>query len=446
MGKAVIVSFEDSVIKVVYTSAKGGNVAVTDTLILNDEQFDNFLLQEKTSQFIVTHSFKDFFQEIFFIPPVKDKYVKSLIEAEIKRKALFPSFSFIHTDLGEKVVDGKKMREVFVFAVRNDEINGIVNRFVSRDKLVKAFYPDIFVIASMIDSKDKPVLCVIEAGLNKTLFLVNKGNVCFVRTVQSLEHGLGDLDIQNINMTTNYCWQSLKMGPSIIMLTEHLCRNYNATMSAAAPIACLTQRYVSAKSEIAHDYTAAVSVLLVPASGKINLLTKEFKRFFQVRQFLIYSSFLFLILSFIGAGYAAYSTTKIAEMKMRLTSARKTLPGIEGIITAYDGKSEDLNRYAPYLALINSSTSTPDLQGFLFLLSELNIDSVKFVSISVTPGEHVLHSELKGSVKLDSYGDAQRDYQLLVDRIGKLKGIIVTDHSFDIIKKEFQIKADFNDL
>jgi len=338
------------------------------------------------------------------------------------------------------------MREVFVFAVRNDEINGIVNRFVSRDKLVKAFYPDIFVIASMIDSKDKPVLCVIEAGLNKTLFLVNKGNVCFVRTVQSLEHGLGDLDIQNINMTTNYCWQSLKMGPSIIMLTEHLCRNYNATMSAAAPIACLTQRYVSAKSEIAHDYTAAVSVLLVPASGKINLLTKEFKRFFQVRQFLIYSSFLFLILSFIGAGYAAYSTTKIAEMKMRLTSARKTLPGIEGIITAYDGKSEDLNRYAPYLALINSSTSTPDLQGFLFLLSELNIESVKFVSISVTPGEHVLHSELKGSVKLDSYGDAQRDYQLLVDRIGKLKGIIVTDHSFDIIKKEFQIKADFNDL
>ena len=119
LGKAVIVSFEDSVIKVVYASAKGGNVAVTDTLILNDEQFDNFLLREKTNQFIVTHSFKDFFQEVFFIPPVKDKYVESLIEAEIKRKAPFSTFSFIHTDLGEKVVDGKKMREVFVFAAQD---------------------------------------------------------------------------------------------------------------------------------------------------------------------------------------------------------------------------------------------------------------------------------------------------------------------------------------
>ncbi len=439
-------SFEDSVIKVVYASAKGGNVAVTDTLILNDEQFDNFLLREKTNQFIVTHSFKDFFQEVFFIPPVKDKYVESLIEAEIKRKAPFSTFSFIHTDLGEKVVDGKKMREVFVFAVRNDEINGIVNRFIQRDKVVKAFYPDIFVIASMMDLKDKSVLGVIEAGLNKTLFLVSKGNICFVRTVQSLEHGLGDLDIQNINMTVNYCWQSLKIGPSIVMLTEHLCRNYNATMSAAAPIACLTQRYISAKSEVAHDYTAPVSAVLVPASGRANLLMKEYKRFFQARQLLVYSSFLFLISSFIGAGYAAYSTSKIGEMKKRLISARKTLPGIEGIITAYDSKNEELNRYAPYLALINSSASIPDLQGFLYLLSKLNMDSVQLVSISVTPGERVLHSELKGSVKSDSYGDAQRDYQLLVDRIGKLKGVAVTDHSLDLIKKEFQIKADFNDL
>lgn len=446
LGKAVIVSFEDSIIRVVYASVKGGGIAVKDTLFLNDDQFDNFLLQEKSRQFIVLNSFKDFFQEIVLIPSTKDRYLKTLIESEIRKKAPFTNFSFIHTILGEKVVDGRKMKEVFVYAVRNEEINVITERFVHRDKVVKAFYPDIFAMASLLDSRSSPILCVTETGLNKTLFLVNNGNVCFVRSVQSLEHGIGDLDIQNINMTVNYCWQTFKIGPSVVMIAGHLCRDYNAGMSAAAPVACLTRRYLSGKGENDYDNTAQVSSLLVPSSSKINLLTKEFKSFFQVKQFLIYSSFLFLLFSLIGMGYAAYSTSRMNEMKMQLTSARKALPDIEGIITAYDRKTEELNRYAPYIASLNSSASTPDIQVFLLSLSKLRMDNVRFVSISMTPGEGVVHVELKGSVVSDRYGDAQRYYQQLIENIGKLKGFAVTDRRLDLKSREFFLKADFNDL
>ena len=133
-------------------------------------------------------------------------------------------------------------------------------------------------------------------------------------------------------------------------------------------------------------------------------------------------------------------------MKRRLASARETLPDIGGIITAYDQKAEELNRYAPYIASLNSSALAPDIQVALLSLTRVNTDNARFLSISLTPGERILHVELRGIVVSGRYGDAQRDYQRLIDSIGKLEGVDVTQRSLDLISKEFSIKADFNDI
>src|SRR3990167_3524023 len=86
MAEQITISFESEVIKIIYTVLNRGNLRVQKTLILHDEEFDNFLKTEKERSFTVVCNFKSFYQDIILFPPVKGKYYKTLIEADIRKK------------------------------------------------------------------------------------------------------------------------------------------------------------------------------------------------------------------------------------------------------------------------------------------------------------------------------------------------------------------------
>lgn len=441
--RRAVVSFENETIKVIYATVKGKEVVVDDTLVLKSEQFDDFLRKEKAKEFIVVNSFKDFFQETILIPPAKKRFIKRLIETEISKRSQFKDFSFIYTISGEKIVELRKMKEVSVFAVKKEDIKDIVDRFVLKGKVVKAIYPDIFSIACLIEPEREPFLCISEAALNKNMFLVKDGIIQFIRIARSTEKGIRDVDIQGINMTINYCRQTLKINPSAIMLVGNLCSDYNVTTNPLIPVACLSPRIPLTRNDSLYlDFIPSLSSLLISKDRDINILSVEYKKLFRTMQFLRYSTALFLIFSIMGIAYTGYVGKNIIELKNKLNSLRLNLTEVDNTLTIYDLKKTELTGYIPFVTSLRDAASVPDIQKFLSLLSELKIDNIRIDSISVTAGDSTLKAELKGLVKTDDFAGMQVHYQKLIDSIS-LKGFTIKGHRLKLKDKSFHIEIEY---
>jgi len=448
----VIVSFEDTTVRVVYAAYKGKGPVVKDALTLRTEQFDDFLDKEKTKEFIVVNNFKDSFQDIILIPPAKKRYLKKLIEAEVRKRATFQEFSFIYTVSGERLIENRKMKEVFVFAVNNEDIRGIINRFVNKGKIVRAIYPDVFAIASTISSAE-PVLCVSEAGMNKNFFLIKDGKIQFVRTAQSLEKGINDLDVQNINMTINYCRQSMRINPGLIMLTGSLCAEYKATTPPSIPISCLSQHGpqkifdfsgYTQQSQTFLDFAAAMSALYV--SRDKDLLTTEYKNLYRMGFFLRYSTSLFLALSILCLGYAGYIIMGINDARDKINQKRRNLPDLNHILSTYDAKRAELLAYMPFIMSLKDTSNTPDIQRLLSLLSELKRDNISIDSAAVTAQGDIMKIEIKGRVKTEGFAAAQMYYQRMIDSITLLRGLTVKGHGLELKDRSFHIEMEYKEV
>ncbi len=445
MRKAVAVSFEGENVRVVYASLKKKDIEVDDVLTLRDEQFDEFLEKEKTKEFIVVCDFKSFYQDIISIPPVKNRYIKKLIEAEIRKRAAdFKEFYFIHFLHGEKIVENKRVKEIFVFAVKKEDLDSIISRFINKGKFIKAIYPNVFSIAGLVQSIEEPFLCIAEIGINKNLFLLNNGLMQFVRDIHSFEKGLNDLDIQNINMTINYCRQTMRINPSFIMLMGGICNNYSATAPPSIPVVSLAPVFLQSRiNNTILDFIFPISAFFITRDKEINLLTREYKNFCQIRLFLRSSNILFLTLSIIGIFYAGFVAKSSIESRSQLNSLRMNSSDVEGILSSYENKKTEIAGYKPFITSLNNAALTPDIQRFLSLLSGIRTDNIRIDSISITTGESSLKGELKGMVKSEGYASMQMHYQQLIDSISSLKGFSIKRHNIELKERAFQIEVEY---
>jgi hypothetical protein len=124
LARQIAVSFENEVIRIVYASLRRGNLIIKKTLVLRDEEFDEFLKKEKARHFTIVCDFKTFYQDILLLPPVKERFFKNIVEAEIRRKAPeFKDCSFFYVILGSRMHEGRKMHETLVFAVNNYDLS-----------------------------------------------------------------------------------------------------------------------------------------------------------------------------------------------------------------------------------------------------------------------------------------------------------------------------------
>ncbi len=446
MKKVVAVSFEGEDVRVVYAITRGSGVEVTDVVLVKDEDFDRFLEKEKTKEFVVVHDFKEFYQDIISVPPVKNKYVKKIIEDEIKRRA--PEFHdgpFISLVSGESIVENRKVKDVFVFAVKRGEVSEVTERFARCGKKIRALYPNIFTVAHLVASGEEPFLCVLETSANKTLFLLNGGKMEFVRTAQSPERGMNDRDMQNIFMTLNYCRQVVRVNPAFILLAGTISRcDSVSTELSSLPIACLRMPLPrSSVGDSLVDYLCPLSALSIEGDKTICVLTPDYERAMALESFLKYATLFFLSLSLLGMGYIGVMGKNILELKKRLASVRENLPDVEGTIALYDEKRADLSVYDPFVASLESAAARPDVALLLYDMSRLTSDSVRIDSLSIALEGGRATVDLKGVVRASGYTDRQRAYQNFVDSLARLDRFQMRDHSLDLTDGSWTVMADY---
>lgn len=455
MSRIIVVSFENKLVNVIFAARTKKSFVIEDLLTLTENDFDDFLRHEKTKEFIVVSSFDDFFSDTFHIPPAKDKFIKIIIEKEIRKRSRLNDFSFIYTMLGEVVVEKKRMKEVFVFAVDKEYIRAIVDKFKVYGKVVKALYPDIFAVASFIGAGQEPVMGVMETGTNKNLFLVKEDKIQFVRIVQAFERGIKDHDIQNISMTVNYCRQTMKMNLQKILLLGNLCRNFDVQVNVGIPLTSFTHPVFSQKiknKNIGPDFVSPIAALFVTRNLGIDILLKEDKIIFQTESVLQYLMLIFLVVMayvFFQLGFVA---KEVFELKREIGSIRKNLTGVEKTIEKYQNKTEEFSRYRPFLQSYRNYANIPDVHRLLIHLSDLSVGNIKLDAIDVsnvygrkvdlqTTDEKKYYVTLKGKVDADQYASMQKYYQAFLKSVENIENLHIAERALNLETKSFQVEV-----
>jgi hypothetical protein len=450
LARQIAVSFENEVIRIVYASLRRGNLIIKKTLVLRDEEFDDFLKKEKARHFTLVCDFKSFYQDILLMPPVKKKFFKNIVEAEIRRKSPeLKDFSFFYVILGERVHEGRKMQEALIFAVNNHDLSMIIDRFDRYGKKITGIYPAAFTIAQLVNLScgitGEPILCVAESESGKILLLMKDGKLYFIRAAQSFESGMHDIDVQSINMTVNYFRQTLRLNPSQIILIGTACNKYETTMDLLLPVLCIEPpSNIIASRETITDFIVPISAMLnIKGIKDGNLLPESYRNVYRQKTILAYYTTFFLLLSIVGLGYIKVRYAEIAAIKKEIDLLRSEIRSMESIRIGYENKKREFDKIASLINFVNTMNSSPDFQRVLIVLSsikELRDKNINIVSIDMNPEGTIVRIKLKGSVAAANFTAMQQAYQNLVKAIKKTEGLEIVSDKIDIKDKGFYIE------
>lgn len=444
MSKQVAVSFEDKSVKVVYASCEKGRTIIQKTSVLKDEDFDSFLKTAKFPDLTVVCRPKRFYSDTMMVPPAKKTYLKKIVEAEIrKRFSELKDFSYFFSTLTEKTPGEKGMREIFFFAVDNNELYKITERFNRYGIMVKYLCPDIPALSHLIKSsenwKNKTVLCLLISETERTFFLVRNGELCFIRVTPSSGSELTDLDVDNINMTVNYCRQNLRLNAElIILMNAAITEGTLNTVIPTVPVAYPTS--VLASDATLKNFVAPISAIVFGQElGDANLLPLKYRRLFTQKRVASYGTVFFLLLSLIGFGLMLINLSQIFLMKEKINFLRKDLTEINAVASAYEKDTVKLQQLLPLINLINEARSSPDIQKALLSLRFLPMENVHIQTIQMNNKKDFLLIQISGSISSKNYGDLHRTFIKLLANCSSVSGLAVVSKNIELRNGHFQI-------
>lgn len=451
MKKRVAVSFEGSHVKVVYASQGKGKVIIHRAVLLDDEAFDDFLKKNKMPNLVLVYPFRKFYSDVISVPPVKKSFLKTIIESEIRKR--FPDlreFSFFYKDISDRPADekGAAAREIFFFAVEESEIRSVIERFDKNGKTISMIFPEILPLVQITHqfyhASTKIFLCLFSSAQDKVFFLVRGEQIRFIRVTPSTDIHINESDIDNINMTVNYCRQKLRTSPDELILFNTSIKTEAAKGKLIIPALDVDLRNPFGISEEAfREYMLPLSAIITSDLIKEeSLLPKQFRTLYNQRLYVSYAAILFMIISLFGFGYLAINLAQINDIKDNINVLRSEIAGVEKVVATYDRKREDLNKNLPVIQLLNESRSTIDIQKTLLLLDFLPMEKVKIQSIMLNNKKTSVTIQISGVVSATSLSEMHYIYQKLANNFDKREGVNILSKSIDLKTGQFQIDAE----
>ena len=443
MGKTVAVSFEEDSVKIVHASLKGSSLSIEKTDVVNETEFDIYLQKDTASTYVVTYEFKEAFHGTLTTSVAKTRYLEKIIESKIRKAIHETNISFIYTILREHVVDNKNVLEVFYYAVRSEEIRDVVGRFYKNGKAVSAFYPSVFAAAAFMDLKqaDDARMGVYGAGKEKVIFFIKNGKIFFIRNYEAFEPGLTDFDIQHINMTISYCFQNMRINPSMILLMGDLTGFSELAALPSAPLASLYKGgNVLCDNDTFTEYILPIVSLRVPKSS--NILSREFRNIHMLKTYLKYSTRVFAALIILLAGFIMFQVKGITDKKDSIQSTLQRHQALEFLYADYSEKKKGFQRYMPLVSFLNKPS--PDIRNLLVVLGSEELKGLSLNFIEAATRDNVSYSvAIKGAGAADTYASLQSSFDGLLNHLMQQKEISIKSGSINLLNKTFLIELEY---
>lgn len=443
MDKTIAVSFEESNIKIVQASSKGSAISVERAEIIEYDELDDFLRREKAREFIVTYDFKEAYHGFLSIPIIKSRYQRKIVASELGRITKRDNLSFTYVPIDERIVDKKRVLEVFYFAVDNEVIQDVVGRFYDFNKVVKAVYPTVFSAASLIRSgtPDEANMGLFSTGEEKIIFFTRNGSVYFIRNYESHEKELSDFDIQNINMTISYCFQNIQINPSSVVLLGSLSESCNINTMTSVPLASLNKgENIQFSNEKFNEYILPIASFF--ASGSSNMLSGDFKNINMLIHYIGHASKAFALLALLCAALTVYGVKDTLDKRNRLDTMMSERSAVDMIHAEYVKREDVLRNIAPAVNFLNRPV--PELRELLVDLAEIDMRDLKFRQLDAKAEDRTTYSiTIEGGSTADRYYSLQSAFENVIDSMRKIKNLSVKSTSVDLGDKSFRIELQY---
>lgn len=440
LRKTVTVSFEEDRVSILHAYLKGRNLFIEKTETIANDQLDSYLKNEKANEFLVVCDFNESFHELVALPFVKTRLLRNIIEAEIRKTIGIKELSFIYTCIGERIAENKKITDAFYYAVKDEEIRNILRVFYDNGKTVKAIYPRVFSAAPLFETRDMAVIGIMGTKTEKMAFLLKKENIYFIRKFQSQTPDISDVDIQYINMTINYCFQNVRINPTLVLVVGNLSRGKDTTTFASVPLEPLPKPdFIDAEEEVFRDSVCSISSVYAHKSS--NILSREFGNVNILKRYLLNASRFFVLLSLMCLAVMLYDVEDIIYTKEILRITGGSTANTDKVLSEYSVKEEEFMKYMPVVNFLNMPAA--DARELLIALAKIDMGNLTLDSIVVTAKDDFFSVALNGTAYSDSYSSIHEGFQAIMNSLEKTGGIENMDKTIDIEKKTFSVTMDY---
>ncbi|HEU0264123.1 MAG TPA: hypothetical protein VFR01_00185, partial [Geobacterales bacterium] len=323
MTRNVSISIEGNRVKAIVAVQRGLTTRVVEQLTFPLTELESFLARERARDITVSADFRSIYQETILLPPVKKSLERQLLQSELKKKnpSITGDLAIVFFRTGDKTVDGRQQNEYYVYAVETAELDELTELFLRQGKRIRALYPNMLAVLNILPVKSEPFICHYEAGNKKNLFLIKNGKVLFTRSAPSIGPGVVDYDVQNINMTVNYCRQQLRIEPTEVLLIGVGPKDL-PTSRPTIPITFLTRpERLAVDDALLAEYLIPLSAL--GGSSAASIMTDEYRHFYLLSSLVHRGTAAFVLASILLAVLLVPNVITLVELRQALTAMRK---------------------------------------------------------------------------------------------------------------------------
>jgi hypothetical protein len=442
--------FDGTIFQAVHACISGGALTIKDARTSPYDALDDYLSGCREKNFVVCCNPALFHNDILFLPPAVSKHYDKLVRTEVqKNHPELASFTTFYSSVGLSSIENKTFNKVAAFSYDDTPLSQFLAAFTRHGKSVSRCYAAPYAIFRLLASTlppdaDQPRLFVASVPGEKLLLLGGKRGLEFIRKVPSSDPALLPSDIQNINMTLDYCLQSLRVKPVQAVLLDQ-----SGSTAADFPLLSVPLSFArppalaSASREMASDYlaplAAALHFLEAPESG--DLRPADYARFSRSKRILATSSMVISAAALILAVRSVTEMTVISDLKSDIAEQRTALSGSSQEMAQYLKLDAELKSLSEPLENLRKQRSSPQKAAALASLTLPATPEYSFTEISIRDGAGSLEVRIEGGIASTGYGGVQATFEGIVGQIGKIPGYAISSSHLDVARKTFAIEA-----
>lgn len=450
MNNILSLYYDGAVIQAARVGIENNIVTVNDARTFSFDDLEDFLSSCSEKRCVICSNPQQFYQDIIHLPPAADKLYDRLIRNEIQSAHPdLTAFSFFYRIVGESTIETRPYSKIAVFSYPDDflaDFIGELNRFgVSVSSIYAAPY-SLFRLVLSIGAADQSQARIFAASIlgEKLLLVCENNELEFIRKIPSFESAMRPEDAHNINMTVDYCFQTLRVRPSETVMIGAMDSSEELTKRISIPYrSVLPPMLADIPLDTVQDYLAPLATAVhhadSPRSG--NILPADYVACAKHRKLLKTSIISLMIILFILIACAASEHMKIADLNARVGKIRIEIGGAASELATFKQLDADLAQLKQPLEFVNKHNLSPNPAMSLaaFNLPEAQDREIK--SVIAQSADGAVSVKVSGKIIATGYGNTQAAFEKLVAQIAKLPGYSVTSSSIDIKQKTFNLQT-----
>lgn len=453
MSNVLSFYLDGTVVQAVRAHVSDPGVTVRDARTFPHDELDGYLAACPEKSCILSCNPPAFYQDIVYLPPAAGKFYDTLVRAEVRKDhSDLTSFSLFHRTIGEAIIDGTQYNKIAAFSYSDELLSDYIAVFNRNGKVIShlyaAAYP-IFRLATSACPPDSDQARIIVAALpgEKLVLLSEREEFEFIRKIPSSGTALTPADIQNINMTIDYCFQTLRVKPAEAVMfnpgeeMEETPVPLAVPGKSVCPLAMATVPH-----DMLRDYIAPLTAALhsVESPDECDILPADYVSFKQNKRILATGAAILTGLVLLLAGALVAERMTSADQKTRIAAMRAQLGTAGAEVAAYRQLDTEVRALDTPIAFLNKLNSTLNPETALAGLAIPRNAAYSLKTVTLKKGDNAIAVHIDGTILASGYQETQAVFEGFVESIKKAPGYTVASSTLDIKQKTFSVEARYN--